>query len=86
MNTNVIIRILCSLVLFTSILIAPWWTSTLIAVVLIVAFRWYIEGVVLLLCADLYYGGTTGMFPFRLFLFGVFVFLISYTLHRQTKL
>ncbi|MBI4691909.1 MAG: hypothetical protein HY773_00465 [Candidatus Terrybacteria bacterium] len=48
-------RIVCDIVLFASLFLAPWWGTAILAVVFMVLFRHYWEGVVAAVFIDTLY-------------------------------
>ena len=58
----VVTRIIISCILLFSVLFLPFWVSVAIAIIGMIAFRYYFEAVVLLLLSDLLFGAPTARF------------------------
>lgn len=48
-------RVICDIVLFTSLFLAPWWGTAILAAVFMVLFRHYWEGVIAAIFIDTLY-------------------------------
>lgn len=62
-------RILCDIIIFISLFLAPWWVTVVLGTVFMVLFRRYWEGVVVAVFIDALYSVQTAKFYAH---FGIF--------------